>query len=272
MTLTVLIAASIATHAQFHRPVPVPHILAVNTHFGGQSPHDDIDSRLEFEERTIQQIALAHPDTLLVFPESIIPSWNGMHEARWAPVLAQLETQRTGLLIGTDDSDCQHGSQSQCSPLPRLHRTVFLRSACAGATRNVASRRPAARLPADASLPANHPGFGIAVLGYWSATSNSHSGRPSKLLRTTPTYCSGLPTSTGRRTHRSLQFSTLPRRIGPTSGPFHSTRQATDENSDSSMPALLCRKSLCSTSGRCRSPIALPVGRAAIDSQRDHPR
>ena len=101
MTFTVLIAASIATHARFHRPVPDPHILAVNTHFGGQSPHSDIDSRLEFEERSIQQIALAHPDALLVFPESIIPSWNGMHEARWASTLARLKQQRTGLLIGT---------------------------------------------------------------------------------------------------------------------------------------------------------------------------
>jgi len=85
MTLAILIAASIATHARFHRPVPTLNILAVNTHFGGQPPHDDIDSRLEFEERTIQQIALAHPDSLLIFPESIIPSWNGMHEARWPP-------------------------------------------------------------------------------------------------------------------------------------------------------------------------------------------
>ncbi len=101
MTITILITASIATHARFHRPVPDPHILAVNTHFGGQSPNGDIDSRLEFEERTIQQIALAHPDTLLVFPESIIPNWNGMHETRWTSVFAQLETQRTGLLIGT---------------------------------------------------------------------------------------------------------------------------------------------------------------------------
>jgi hypothetical protein len=101
MTLAVLIAASIATHARFHRLLPDPHILAVNTNFGGQSPHDDIDSRLELQERTIQQIALAHPDTLLIFPESVIPSWNGMHETRWASVFAQLKRQRTGLLIGT---------------------------------------------------------------------------------------------------------------------------------------------------------------------------
>jgi hypothetical protein len=101
MTLAVLIAASIATHARFHLPVPDPHILAVNTHFGGQSPHGDTDSRPELQERTIQKIALAHPDTLLIFPESIIPSWNGMHEARWASVFAQLKQQHTGLLIGT---------------------------------------------------------------------------------------------------------------------------------------------------------------------------
>ena len=101
MTLTVLLAASGATHARFHHPVPDPHILAVNTNFGGEPAHDAIDSRLEFEERAIQQIALAHPDTLLVFPESIIPNWNGIHEARWASTFAQLKLQHTGLLIGT---------------------------------------------------------------------------------------------------------------------------------------------------------------------------
>ena len=35
MTLAVLLAASVATHARFHHPVPDPHILAVNTNFGG---------------------------------------------------------------------------------------------------------------------------------------------------------------------------------------------------------------------------------------------
>jgi hypothetical protein len=101
MTLAVLIAASIATHARFHRPFPDPHILVVDTHFGGQSPQNGVGPRLEMQEQTIQQIALAHPDRLLVFPESIIPNWNGMHEARWASTFAQLRLQHTGLLIGT---------------------------------------------------------------------------------------------------------------------------------------------------------------------------
>ncbi|MGD0940855.1 MAG: hypothetical protein ABR905_14205 [Terracidiphilus sp.] len=85
MTLAVLVTASIATHARSYPPVHDPHILAVNTNFGGARTHDDIDSRLAMQERTIQQIALSHPNTLLLFPESIIPSWNGMHETRWAP-------------------------------------------------------------------------------------------------------------------------------------------------------------------------------------------
>lgn len=101
LTLAVLIAVSIATHARFHRPVPDPHILAVNTDFGGEPNHDAVGSRLEMQERSLQQIALAHPDTLLIFPESVIPSWSGMHEARWAATFAQLKQQRTGLLIGT---------------------------------------------------------------------------------------------------------------------------------------------------------------------------
>jgi hypothetical protein len=101
MTIAVLIAASIATHARFHRPVPDPHILAVNTNFGREPTHDFVGPRLEMQERTLQQIALSHPNTLLIFPESVIPSWNGMHEARWASTFAQLKQQRTGLLIGT---------------------------------------------------------------------------------------------------------------------------------------------------------------------------
>jgi hypothetical protein len=101
MTLAILIGASIATHTRFHRPVPDPHIVAVNTNFGGEPIRDLVGPRLEMQERTIQQLSLSHPNTLLVFPESVIPSWNKMYEARWGSTFAQLKQQRTGLLIGT---------------------------------------------------------------------------------------------------------------------------------------------------------------------------
>jgi single-stranded DNA-binding protein len=60
------------------------------------------------------------------------------------------------------DSDSEHGSQSQCSPLPWPHRTALLCPACARSAWNVALRRQAPRLSVDASLPANHPGLETA--------------------------------------------------------------------------------------------------------------
>jgi hypothetical protein len=49
----------------------------------------------------MQRIALTHPDTLILFPESIIPSWTPTHDLRWATTFAQLKARHTGLLIGT---------------------------------------------------------------------------------------------------------------------------------------------------------------------------
>ena len=101
MTIAILISASVVTHARFVRPISDPHIVAVNTAFDGQPSQDDFGSVLEGQEQKIQRIALSHPDTLLIFPESVIPAWNSMHEARWASTFAQLKQQHTGLLMGT---------------------------------------------------------------------------------------------------------------------------------------------------------------------------
>jgi apolipoprotein N-acyltransferase len=49
----------------------------------------------------LEQIALAHPNALVIFPESLIPNWSAAHDARWASTFAQLDSQRTGILIGT---------------------------------------------------------------------------------------------------------------------------------------------------------------------------
>jgi hypothetical protein len=272
MTIAVLIAASIATHARFHRPLPDPHILAVNTNFGGQSPHDDVlTPGWSCRSGRSNKLRWPIPTLLLIFPESIIPNWNGMHETRWASVFAQLKQQRTGLLIGTT------------IPIPNTeaNRNVLLSR---GYTERFSyvQRVPVplgmwhigdqrSGFPLMLRFPPTIR-FGIAAPGYWSATSSSHSGRPSKLSPTTPICCLRPPTSTGRPTRRFQQFSTWPRKIGPTSGPSHSTRQATDENSDRNLPALLCRESPRSTAGRCRSPIALPPHCSAHHAQRHYPR
>jgi multisubunit Na+/H+ antiporter MnhE subunit len=92
----ILILASLAVHARFTRPKADPHIVAVNTNLGSE-----LGAGAQKAERTLQQIAFAHPNALLIFPESVIPDWSAAHDARWASTFAQLNTQHTGILIGT---------------------------------------------------------------------------------------------------------------------------------------------------------------------------
>jgi hypothetical protein len=100
-TLAVLVDASLAAHARFHRPPQDPRIVAVNTRFGGPATRDILGSKLQGQETAMQRIALTHPDTLVLFPESIIPMWTPTHDERWAATFAQLQARHTGLLIGT---------------------------------------------------------------------------------------------------------------------------------------------------------------------------
>jgi hypothetical protein len=100
-TLAVLVGASLATHACFHRPPQDPRIFAVNTRFGAPATRDILGSTLQGQETAMQRIALAHPDTLILFPESIIPTWTPTHDERWAATFARLQARHTGLLIGT---------------------------------------------------------------------------------------------------------------------------------------------------------------------------
>jgi len=96
LVFAVLILASLAVYARFARPMADPHIVAVNTNF-----ESNVGSGAQVVEHRLQQIALAHPNTLLIFPESVIPDWSAAHDARWASTFAQLNTQHTGILIGT---------------------------------------------------------------------------------------------------------------------------------------------------------------------------
>jgi len=96
LVFAVFILASLAVHARFARPVADPNIVAVNTKFSNGS-----GSGAQAAEHRLQQIALDHPNALVIFPESVIPDWSGAHDARWASTFAQLNTQHTGILIGT---------------------------------------------------------------------------------------------------------------------------------------------------------------------------
>jgi hypothetical protein len=101
LVFAVLILASRAVHARFVRPAADPHIVAVNTNFGSAPTRRELGSGGQETERELQDLALAHPNALVIFPESVIPDWSAVHDARWMPTLAQLKMQHTGILIGT---------------------------------------------------------------------------------------------------------------------------------------------------------------------------
>jgi len=97
----VLILASLAVHARFVRPAADPHIVAVNTNFGNAPTRSELGSGAQAVEYELQELALAHPNVLVILPESVIPDWSAAHDARWALTFTQLNRQRTGVLVGT---------------------------------------------------------------------------------------------------------------------------------------------------------------------------
>ena len=97
----ILILASLAVHARFTRPAADPHIVALNTDFGNVPTRDGLELGTQEVERQLQELALAHPNALVIFPESVIPDWSAAHDARWASTFTQLDGQHTGVLIGT---------------------------------------------------------------------------------------------------------------------------------------------------------------------------
>jgi apolipoprotein N-acyltransferase len=99
--IAILIGAFIVTHVRFARPSPDPRIVVVNSEFDITPEQHLSGSTLEIQEASLQRTALAHPNALVILPESIIPNWSPSHEARWAHTFALLKEQHTGLLIGT---------------------------------------------------------------------------------------------------------------------------------------------------------------------------
>ena len=100
VTLSVLLVCSIVTHTRFHRPDHDPKIIPLNTELGGLSLGVmKLDSQAR--ELMIQQLALSHPNTLLLFPESILPGWSAVYDHRWISVFSELDRRHTGVLLGT---------------------------------------------------------------------------------------------------------------------------------------------------------------------------
>jgi len=53
------------------------------------------------QERQIQGEALKHPDSVVLFPETIVPAWSRMTDTHWQGTFHSLEQQHTTILLGT---------------------------------------------------------------------------------------------------------------------------------------------------------------------------
>ncbi len=100
MTILVLIGSSVVSHIRFQRPFHDSGIVALSTCLGAteQGPFS-LDSGAR--ERALQEAALAHPNALVLLPESVLPGWSATRETRWTGTFARLNQQHTGLLLGT---------------------------------------------------------------------------------------------------------------------------------------------------------------------------
>jgi apolipoprotein N-acyltransferase len=97
----VLIISAILANAVFSGiPAPPSDWESVNTRFGGFSL---ATSKLfnEFEAAEyIQQRALKSKARFIVFPESVVPSWNESTELFWEPTLSRLRASGKTVIIG----------------------------------------------------------------------------------------------------------------------------------------------------------------------------
>ena len=97
----ILIAAVLVTHVGWRTPVPDPHIVTINTHFGGSAFIPRPTTLLYEQQLYIQEQALLHPDSIVLLPETVVPTWSRMTDRQWHPAFRQLERQHTTLLLGT---------------------------------------------------------------------------------------------------------------------------------------------------------------------------
>jgi hypothetical protein len=100
-TVGILLASFIVTHVRWTPPAVDPHVAIIDTDFGGSAFVPRSSLVLYQQARLIQSEALKHPDSVVLFPETIVPTWSRMTDAHWQDTFRSLEQQHTTLLLGT---------------------------------------------------------------------------------------------------------------------------------------------------------------------------
>src|SRR5262249_35038068 len=100
-SLTALMIVAIATNLMFPGvPRPPADWEAIDTNFGEMSPAGSSMLKQFDTAQFIQQRALASPDRVIVFPETVVPRWSNATDLFWQPTLSFLTAKGKILLVG----------------------------------------------------------------------------------------------------------------------------------------------------------------------------
>lgn len=81
-------------------PEPLPGWQGINTQFGAIA-HEAVSPMAEYQAaERIQQIALSSHATVIVFPETVVPTWTAATDMFWQPTLDSLRASGKTILIG----------------------------------------------------------------------------------------------------------------------------------------------------------------------------
>ena len=98
---SLLVVATAAAHWQYQKPPARSDIVTVNTRFGGSAFEPHAEAAAIRQEIFLRETALAHPRSVVLFPETAIPEWSQGKDAYWRSFFDQLTRQQTSLLLGT---------------------------------------------------------------------------------------------------------------------------------------------------------------------------
>ncbi len=98
VTLVLVAIAGNALH--FHDPEPLPGWQGINTNFGAIA-HGRINPVAEYQAaQWIQQFAVSANGKVIVFPETVVPTWTAATEAFWHQTLDRLRASGKTILFG----------------------------------------------------------------------------------------------------------------------------------------------------------------------------
>ena len=99
-TAALLIALSFALNISFHPTPPPLEWEAVNTAFGGVA-HGNTDPIAEYADaQWIQEKALTTEAKVLIFPETVVPTWTPATDTFWQQTLDHLRPSGKTILVG----------------------------------------------------------------------------------------------------------------------------------------------------------------------------